>query len=116
MFSSVDHRLTHPAPALAAVLEDERDSVSSESALESEKGELLINPRYHFDRPSAVLRSPVLNHEEKIDVLKSWADSLWTERQPALVPFQVNPLAGSKELDEVAGVLAQLHALRLKAA
>jgi hypothetical protein len=53
---------------------------------------------------------------KKIDLLKNWADSLWEERQPELVPIQPNPLAGRRELDEIAGVLAQLHAIRLKAA
>lgn len=112
MTTSLDHRFNHTAE----MLHGEAGSSAEEAAPEPEKGELLINPRYHFHRPMAVLRADALDRREKIDVLQGWAEDLLEESQPVSRTFQTDPAYSRKELEEIRSVLEELGRRQLKAA
>jgi hypothetical protein len=80
------------------------------------KGEVLINPRYHFHRPRAVLRAEVLDRQEKIDVLQDWEKDLREEKQPGTRTFRADPSAVGSELGEVRSALERLESGKLDTA
>ena len=108
--------LNHRSTQVAATSDEQSTSTAETPAPTPDKGEILINPRYHFNSPLAVLQAGQLDRQEKIDVLSEWAADLLEERENFSRTFQMNQSAGSRELEEIQSALTQLSTRLPKAA
>jgi hypothetical protein len=103
---------TSPGYCLTHVVSAQDNKLASAAGVASakpEKNEVLINPRYHFNRPLAVLRSELLDSQEKIDVLEGWAEDLREESQPISCTFGVDPMVNRRALKEIRSAEAARH-------
>ena len=112
----MNKRYNHRFPHVAAAPIGQRASSAENVGLKPEKSEVLINPRYHFHRPLAVMDSEVLDRQEKIEVLREWAADLREESQQASRTFQVDRLASREDLEEIRSALRRLSDGRHEAA